>query len=240
VPATWPKSALLAPFADVPTVKLTNTEDVNAKMRACGWNTVDVDDGNWDVAAVVDALEAARRSAEKPTFINVRTTIGVDTAVAGDAVAHGAALGKDNVAELKRLYGFNPEQSFVVCPETRTMFGGLAERGETMATRWRALVDRYACQYPELGAAFRRRMAGQVDPRWRELIPKSLPEKPTSSRAASGMVLNPIASELDSFMVGTADLSPSVYMSWPGKLDFQHVRALLQSTWAERISMLSD
>jgi dihydroxyacetone synthase len=36
------------------------------------------------------------------------------------------------------------------------------------------------------------------------------------------MVLQPLAANIPGFMVGTADLSPSVHMSWPGKLDFQH------------------
>ncbi|TKA72800.1 hypothetical protein B0A49_10486 [Cryomyces minteri] len=35
------------------------------------------------------------------------------------------------------------------------------------------------------------------------------------------MVLNPIAKEMNILMVGTADLTPSVNMSWEGKLDFQ-------------------
>jgi dihydroxyacetone synthase len=29
-------------------VDLTNTEDVNAKMRACGWEVLDVEDGSFD------------------------------------------------------------------------------------------------------------------------------------------------------------------------------------------------
>ncbi len=192
-------------------------------MRACGWDVIDIRDGNWNVVEIVRALEKARNSTEKPTFINVRTVIGLDSKVAGDAVAHGAALGRDNVSALKELYGFDPEGHFVIGPETRDFFQGLPGEGEALVKEWTELVDRYASEHPELAAAFRKRVAGELDPKWRELIPQTFPQKPTATRAASGLVLNPIAKDIDSFIVGTADLSPSVYMSWEGMTDFQHV-----------------
>ncbi|WP_367999762.1 hypothetical protein, partial [Salmonella enterica] len=50
---------------------------------------------------MVNALIAAR-SSDKPTFINIRTTIGVGSNVAGTADAHGAALGVAEVANIKK------------------------------------------------------------------------------------------------------------------------------------------
>ena len=83
-------------------VDLTNTEDVNAKMRACGWEVMDIEDGCFDVLGLVDALQKSRElKCGKPVFINIRTIIGVDSAVAGEAIAHGAAFGKENVATMK-------------------------------------------------------------------------------------------------------------------------------------------
>ncbi len=207
--------------------QLTNTEDVNAKMRASGWDVIDILDGNWDVVQIVDSLETARRSKNKPTFVNVRTIIGLDSKVAGDAVAHGAALGKDNVACMKELYGFHTEENFAIGPETREFFANLPERGEVWVREWTELVGQYTAAHPELAASFHKRMAGELDPKWKEIVPKTFPEKPTATRAASGLVLNPIAKDIDSFIVGTADLSPSVYMSWEGMTDFQHVRGSL-------------
>jgi dihydroxyacetone synthase len=192
-------------------------------MRACGWDVIDIPDGNWNVEAIVAALETARRSTDKPTFINVHTVIGVDTGVQGLAVAHGAAIGKDNIAELKKQYGFNPEEHFVIGQETRDFFAGLPERGERWVREWEGLVDRYDAAYPELAERFRARMRGDIDPKWRELVPKTFPDKKTATRASNGLVLNPIAKEIDSFMVGTADLTPSVYMTWKGVKDFQNV-----------------
>lgn len=77
-------------------VDICNTEDVNAKMRASGWDVVDVHDGNYDITAIVDAVEFAKHKTEdKPTFINVRTTIGLGSQNEGKAVAHGAPFGAE-------------------------------------------------------------------------------------------------------------------------------------------------
>lgn len=204
-------------------VDLTNTEDVNAKMRACGWDVIDIEDGCYDVEGLVKALEQARASREKPTFLNVRTVIGLGSHVAGQAAAHGAAFGVDDVAEMKRENGFSPDDHFVIGEPVRQFFEDLPARGENHVEEWNRLVEQYSAEYPELGAKFQQRMRGELPPNWKDLIPTSFPEKPTASRAASGLVFNPIAQNISSFMVGTADLSPSVNMIWPGKVDFQHV-----------------
>lgn len=84
-------------------VDLTNTEDINGKMRACGWHVIDIEDGCFDIEGLVKALNQARASTDKPTFINVRTIIGLGSAVAGDAVAHGAAFGAADIANMKKV-----------------------------------------------------------------------------------------------------------------------------------------
>lgn len=204
-------------------VDLTNTEDINAKMRACGWDVIDVQDGCYDIHGIVAALKQAKESTQKPTFINVRTVIGVDSAVAGQAVAHGVALGTNNVAELKKEYGFNPEENFVITPTVRRFFEDIPARGQALVNRWNDLIERYSKEFPEPAAELQMRTKGELPADWNNLIPKEFPSKPTASRAASGLVFNPIAEKVKTFMVGTADLSPSVNMAYPGKVDFQNV-----------------
>lgn len=203
-------------------------EDINAKMRATGFNVLEVADGCYDINAIVSALTQARSSTNnKPTFINIKTTIGLGSAVQGKAQAHGAPFGAEDVKKMKIANGFDPESHFVVDDQVRNFFGHLPERGEGLVKEWEGRVDRYCQEYPELGAEFRKRMKGEMagDKDWEKLIPTSFPTEPTASRVSSGLVLNPIAKEIDSFMVGTADLSPSVNMIWDGKVDFQNVQS---------------
>lgn len=202
---------------------MVNREDVNAKLRACGFHVLEVEDGCYDVDSIVDVLGQARKSKDKPTFINIKTTIGIGSKVAGKAAAHGAPFGADDIKNMKRANSLDPEQHFVVNDEVRNFFGDLPKRGEAFVEEWKGLVEEYCKEYPDLGGEFQTRMRGEMTRNWEDLIPHSFPTSDTATRVSSGLVLNPIAKAINSFMVGTADLSPSVNMAWDGKVDFQHV-----------------
>jgi dihydroxyacetone synthase len=204
-------------------VDLTNTEDINAKMRACGWDIIDIEDGCFDIEGLVQAFNQARASTSKPTFINVKTIIGLGSAVAGNAVAHGAAFGAEDVASMKKAYGFDTEQHFIISEEVRKFFKDIPLRGQELVRSWEKKVQEYEVKYPELGAEFRQRVEGRLPDIWKDLIPSSFPDAPTASRKSSGLVFGPIAEKVNNFMVGTADLTPSVNMAYKGKVDFQNV-----------------
>ncbi|OTB05534.1 hypothetical protein M426DRAFT_72833 [Hypoxylon sp. CI-4A] len=205
-------------------VDLTNTEDVNAKMTACGWKVMDVLDGNYDVEGIVSALVEARASVDKPVFINIRTVIGIGSKVAGDAKAHGAAFGPEDVANIKKNAGFNSEQFFHIPTEVYDYFGSVRDQGRKFESEWNEQVAAYGKEYPELAEEFAYRVRGDFPKDWAKIIPRKedFPTTPTPSRKSAGLVCNPLAASLNNFMVGTADLSPSVNMAWNGKLDFQH------------------
>lgn len=205
-------------------VDLTNTEDINAKMIASGWDVLDIEDGCFDIPGLVKALHTARDTkGGKPVFINVRTIIGVGSAIAGNALAHGAAIGADNVVALKKLWGFNTEEHLIVGKETRDFFEDLPAKGEELVKDWNTKLANYSKAHPKLAAEFKARMRGELPSNWKEQVPTSFPKNPTPSRKSSGLAFNPVAKAVNSFMVGTADLSPSVNMIWKDKVDFQHV-----------------
>ncbi|CCD51831.1 similar to transketolase [Botrytis cinerea T4] len=205
-------------------VDLCNNEDVNAKMIACGWNVIDVHDGNYDIEAIVRALMAARNNKDKPTFINIRTVIGIGSQSAGHAKAHGAAFGAEDVANIKRTFGMDETKHFQVSDEVYAFFRDSKPRGRQIETDWNQLLKSYATAHPVLYEEFMLRVAGKLTDDWAKFIPAKadFPTSPTPSRKSSGLVCNPLAENIKSFMVGTADLSPSVNMMWKGKVDFQH------------------
>jgi len=203
-------------------VDMTNTEDVDAKMRATGWNVIDVEDGCYDVDGLVAALAEARGSRDKPTFINVRTVIGLGTALAGTSLAHGEDFGAEDVARLKREYGFNAKEYFVVPEQVRNFFAGCVPRGEKLVSEWEVLLERYRRSYPTLAAEFVSRIRGELPSNWESFIPESFPLVPTASRISSGLVFNTIFEKVNSFMVGSADLSDDVEINFLGMQDFQH------------------
>ena len=202
-------------------VDLTNTEDIGAKMRACGWDVIEILDGCHDVEGIVDALERSRQSKNKPTFVNVHTVIGLGSAVEGKAAAHGAAFGEKDVKNMKSVYGFDPEQQYVISQPVRDFFANLVDTGDEHVRQWDQMVASYSSAHPELATQFRARLEGSIPADWQRNIPSSFPENPTPTRASSGLVLQPLAANIPSFVVGTADLTPSVHMSWPNMVDFQ-------------------
>ena len=202
-------------------VDITNTEDVNAKMKACGFRVIGIEDGCYDIEGIVTALSAARLS-DRPTFVNVKTVIGLGSAHAGTAQAHGAAFGLENVKDMKLLYGFDSEQRFCIPEAVRSFFADLPAMGDTFVDQWKGLFATYSNQYPDLAEQLLTRMSGDLPADWEQVIPSEFPETPTASRKSSGLVFNPIAAKIRNFMVGTADLSPSVNMAWDGKEDFQN------------------
>lgn len=212
-------------------VDMTNTEDINARMQACGWETIDVEDGCFDIEGIVAALDQAKKCTDKPTFINIRTIIGVGSAVAGNAVAHGAPFKADDTKAMKKMYNFDPEQKFVIGQEVRDFFSDLPARGEKWVEEWQGLMNRYKEKHPELGQELERRMRGELPANLEDMIPKQFPDANTPSRKSSGLVFNPLAEKVNTFMVGTADLSPSVNLLYSKKLAFQvsqmHLMSLL-------------
>lgn len=195
---------------------------MNAKMRATGFNVVDILDGHSNVGAIFQALVQAR-SSDKPTFINIRTIIGFGSAKAGDAETHGAALGADDIVNIKKSFGLDPEAHFVIPQDVYDFFGGVAPRGEQIEADWQATVSEYSAKYPELAAEFKLRVEGKMPEDWNKLIPskEELPTAPTATRKSAGIVGNPLGEKMKNFLIGTADLTPSCNVAYPNKVDFQ-------------------
>ena len=110
------------------------SEDVPARFEAYGWHTQRVEDGN-DVAAIEAAIERAR-SDGRPSLIAVRTHIGFGSPNKQDSQkAHGSALGAEEVRLTKEAYGWDPDRSFYVPDEARTLFRAAVAEGESLVVR---------------------------------------------------------------------------------------------------------
>ncbi|CAG8188138.1 unnamed protein product [Penicillium nalgiovense] len=204
------------------TADMANTEDINTKMRATGFNVVDVYNGNSDVAEITNALLAAKLS-DKPTFLNIRTTIGYGATKAGTADIHGAALGVDEVANFKRRFGLNPDEHFHIPQDVYDFFSDIPGRGDAHEAGWQNVLAKYQNEDPVLGAEFALRVAGKMPEDWTKCIPRTedQPTAPTATRKSAGIVTNNLAVNINSVLVGTADLTPSVNVAYKNKVDFQ-------------------
>lgn len=207
-------------------VQLASHEDIVLKFRASGWHAVTVENGSSDVAGILEAIQEAKAFKGKPSFINVLTVIGADSKFANTRKAHGTPLGAEEIERLKRSYGFDPAQTFFIPDRVNDFFNDIGPRGTAEVQKWRHVLADYTLENPDLGADFKRRIAGDLPEAWPNFIPDQFPRNPISTTQSVGLVFHPIVEKINTFMVGTADLDSSVNMIWNNKTDFQHVRQL--------------
>ncbi|KAH8691363.1 Transketolase, thiamine diphosphate binding domain-containing protein [Talaromyces proteolyticus] len=147
-----------------------NTEDVNTKMKASGWHVLDIADGSYDVQSIVSALESARSLKGKPTFINIRTVIGLGTQVAGTYKAHHGAFDKASIEASKCLAGQNPVITHIIPPAQLIYFRERKKHGEDIQREWDSLVSSYTTVYPSLGEELKNRRGGSYGTEWLEIL----------------------------------------------------------------------
>ena len=128
---------------------LAYSDDVARRFEAYGWHVQRVADGN-DLAALDAAACAAEAELARPSIVLVRTHIGFGSPHKHDsAEAHGAPLGKEEVALAKRAYGWPEDAHFLVPDEVRTHFAaGLGQRGRAAYAEWSEAFAAYAAAHP--------------------------------------------------------------------------------------------
>ena len=190
------------------------TEDVAARYRAYGWQTLEV---NWrtnpykeDVHALYEAIEAAKANAEQPTLITLRTIIGWPSPSKMDTgKIHGSKLGAEELAGLKVELGFDPNENFVVSPEVIDHTRKLVSKGQALRSEWDKRLDAWKSANPEQAKLFARLEKGELPAGLAATLPSFEPGTEIATRAASGKVLNAIAEVMPELWGGSADLAES-------------------------------
>ncbi|TPX49751.1 hypothetical protein SeMB42_g00364 [Synchytrium endobioticum] len=202
---------------------LSFTEDVLKRYEAYGWHTQAVPDGDHNVQAIYQAIETAQQVLDKPSIIKIRTVIGFGSKNQGNAhKVHGNALGDDDVAHVKRTFGFPPDKKFFVPDEVSQFWAKIKQRGAELEAAWNEKLEAYRAKCPELHAELTRRFSGKLPDGWKNALPSYTPSDPAvASRKSSEIVLNRLAPMMPELMGGSADLTPSNLTRWKDAIDFQ-------------------
>lgn len=190
--------------------RIALTEDTAKRYEAYGWHVVTVDGGE-NVKDLLAAIEAAKAETDRPSLIVLRTVIGYPAPTKmNTGKAHGAALGADEVAGIKKALGFDPEQSFQVDDEVLAHARKVAERAKATRAEWQQKFDAWAAANPERKALLDRLSKRELPAGWAEKLP-SWEQDGTSlaTRKASGEVINALADALPELWGGSADLAES-------------------------------
>lgn len=204
------------------------TEDVLKRYEAYGWHVQRVnwlaEDGSYteNVAALDEALTAARAETERPSIIALRTIIGWPTpGKQNTGGIHGAKLGDDSLRGLKEALGANPDAMFDVDEEAvAAARANMAERGVHFRAEWDARFEAWRAANPERAELLDRILEGRLPEGWEEALPTFEEGKSVATRAASGAVINALAGVLPELWGGSADLAGSNNTIMKGEASF--------------------
>lgn len=185
------------------------TENVVERMKAFGFQTIEVEDGN-DIEAIGKAIKEAKADKERPSFIKVNTVIGYGAGKkAGSASSHGEPLGSEALRDLKVGFGFNPDESFKVDDDVYENFKSINEKNKKIEDEWNKLFKEYVDKYPDKAKLWEKYYSDidesliETDEFW------SWDENKAATRNISGSIINRLKDLYPNLIGGSADLSPS-------------------------------
>ena len=183
------------------------TENVRARYEALGWNTLLVEDGN-DIEAISKAISEAKKSTDKPTLIEIKTKIGFGaTGKEGTAGAHGAPLGAESLAALRKNLTYE-EEGFNVSQDVLDYMKEKCEELDKYEEDWYKQLEtfkaKYKADYDKLMSFYNAEVSEEVLKAMTDIELKD-----DASRASSGKVLNKVSHVLENIIGGSADLGPS-------------------------------
>jgi len=199
---------------------LAFSEDVAKRFIAYGWNVQIVEDAN-DLEMLRTAMDASKKEKGRPTLILVNSHIAFGAPTKQDTHgAHGSPLGDEEISATKAFYSW-PDKKFFVPDEVKLYTRKIAARGKTQNESWNELFARYRNEYPDLSKELEMIQKHELPTAWDAAIPEFEPGTKISGRAASGKVLNAIASRVPFMIGGSADLSPSTLTDLKNESSFQ-------------------
>jgi transketolase len=200
---------------------LTFSDDTAARFAAYGWHTQHVADVN-DLAALNRAIDAAKAETVRPSLIVVRSHIGYGSPNKHDtAEAHGSALGVEEIKLTKQALGYPSQEAFYVAPEALRYWREAAKRRAKTQDEWKKVYDAYKAVNPALEKELQRRLRGDLPDGWEAALPTfTAKDGNVASRAASGVVINAIASKIPELIGGSADLASSTNTIIKGEPSF--------------------
>lgn len=211
------------------------SEDVAMRYESYGWQVIEVDwkkTGEYveDVHELYGAIREAQRETERPSLIILKTIIGWPSPTKQNTGGiHGAKLGAEELAALKKTLGCDPEQFFHVPEEVLTHTRDAVRRGRERRQAWQQRFDAWAQQHPTRKALFDRLQAEELPEHLHAVLPAFEGGTELSTRAASGKVIGALAEHLPELWGGSADLADSNNTTIPGAASF------IPSEWSTKL-----
>ncbi len=180
---------------------LAFTENVIERFNALGWNTIQVLDGE-DIDAIDKAIRAAKVS-DRPTLIEVKTTIGKFSNLENTNQVHGKPLTREDISSIKAKMGLR-DIPFAVSSDT------IEDLQMLISNRNKTLYKDYLKQFDLLDDDLKEKLKSFIDGN-REFEIKNftyqyIDGEREALRDSSYKTLNAFAQNSDFLFGGSADL----------------------------------
>lgn len=203
------------------------TENVEQRYESYGWHVQRIDwlqTGDYieDTRALYEAIVNAKQETDKPSLISLRTIIGWPSPKKQNTGGiHGAKLGSEELAGLKEVLGFDPEEHFVMDEELLAHARTVRNRAADYRQTWEKAYQRWRDNNPARAELYDRLVAGELPENFDQAFPTFDASKGSmATRAASGKVLDALADVMPELWGGSADLAGSNNTTMSGEPSF--------------------
>lgn len=184
----------------------TFSENVLARFESLGWSTQTVKDGN-DITEIDKAISRSKGST-KPTIIEIKTTIGYGSNLAGTNKAHGTVLDENDILKIKQDLNIDNTPFYVSEVLKQKFTIDVFNRGNSRYKLWQQNYKYYINEMlsgneKELDFVFNKNI---------DLLKCNLHFGENyfeSTRVTNQIILSKISEQLDNFIGGSADLASS-------------------------------
>ncbi|PIA37310.1 hypothetical protein AQUCO_03000125v1 [Aquilegia coerulea] len=211
---------------------LAFSEDISARFKALGWNTITVDNIHEDLGEFKRALLSASNETERPTFIQVKTLIGKLSVKEGTSDAHHGTFKEDDLSKMRQKVKWGDREQFHIVPVVYREMQIHTEQGERQEQDWYSTLNFFRNKYPQEAMEFEILLNGGLVPGWEGSLPTWSNSDPVdATRGYSEKCLNHLAKVLPGLIGGSADLASSNKAYLHGYEDFSQP----DSPWGRNI-----
>ena len=183
------------------------SENHKPKFESMGWQYIRVSDGN-DLSQINKAIKKAKAESSKPTLIEVKTTIGFGTSLAGTSKVHGAPIGVAEANVLRKNLDW-PYEPFFIPEEVYALYRKkVALRGQRASKKWKLLLAEYSKIYPNEFALYESFVKNEIHVNVED-FQSEMSGSNEATRNTSGKVLHKLSIQNLNLIGGSADLTAS-------------------------------
>ncbi|PPE04546.1 transketolase [Entomoplasma ellychniae] len=180
-------------------VKAVQSEDLHLRFKSCGWDTFKIEDGE-DLELIESTILKAQ-SSDKPSYIEVKTIIGIGATNQGTTGVHGAPVGND-ILNVKSYFGWNEEEFVIPKDVYKHWEQNCIIKNEIIEKEW---IKKLSLLDKELLLKFNKHLNNEINFDFMSLL-NEMPLKNEATRVSSGNIFDKINNSQTNLIGGSADL----------------------------------